>query len=143
MKPDDFEQKLQRQPLKGIPAEWRGEILAATTGRESRVESREQEGRWPSTLVSRLSSLLWPHPAAWAGLAAIWFLILAVNFSMRDPSPVRAEKSSPPSPEVIVELRQQQRLLAELIGPRDASDADRSKSFVPQPRSERVEFVAA
>jgi hypothetical protein len=143
MKPDDFEQKLQRQPLKGIPAEWRGEILAATTGRESRVESREQEGRWPSTLVSRLSSLLWPHPAAWAGLAAIWILILAVNFSMRDPSPVRAEKSSPPSPEVIVELRQQQRLLAELIGPRDASDADRSKSFVPQPRSERVEFVAA
>ena len=143
MKPDDFEQKLQRQPLKGIPAEWRGEILAATTGRESRVESREQEGRWPSTLVSRLSSLLWPHPAAWAGLAAIWILILAVNFSMRDPSPVRAEKSSPPSPEVIVELRQQQRLLAELIGPRDASDADRSKSFVQQPRSERVEFVAA
>jgi hypothetical protein len=142
MKPDDFEQKLQRQPLKGIPAEWRGEILAATTGRESRVESREQEGRWPSTLVSRLSSLLWPHPAAWAGLAAIWFLILAVNFSMRDPSPVRAEKSSPPSPEVIVELRQQQRLLAELIGPRDASDADRSKSFVPQPRSERAEIVA-
>ena len=57
---------------------------------------------------------------------------------MRDPSPVRAEKSSPPSPEVIVELRQQQRLLAELIGPRDTSDADRSKSFAPQPRSERA-----
>ncbi len=56
---------------------------------------------------------------------------------MRDKAPVRAEKSPPPSPEVIVELRQQQRMLAELIGPRDTSDADRSKSFVPQPRSER------
>ena len=44
--------------------------------------------------------------------------------------------------EVIVELRQQQRLLAELIGPRDTRDADRSKSFVPQPRSERAEMVA-
>jgi len=64
------------------------------------------------------------------------------GFSIRDQSPVRAEKSSPPSPEVIVELHQQQRMLAELIGPRDISDADRSKSFVPQPRSERAEMVA-
>ena len=137
MKPDHFEQKLQRQPLRQVPAEWRGEILAAATGRESKVESRGQEGCWRSTLASRLSTLLWPHPRAWAGLAAIWILILAVNVSMRDPSPVRAEKSSPPSPEVIVELRQQQRMLAELTGPRDTSDADRSKSFMPQPRSER------
>ncbi len=142
MKPDNFEQKLQRQPLRQIPGEWRGEILAAATGRESKVESRGQEGCWRSTLASRLSTLLWPHPRAWAGLAAIWILILAVNFSMRDPSPVRAEKSSPPSPEVIVELRQQQRMLAELIGPRDTRDADRSKPFVPQPRSERAEMVA-
>ena len=26
---DNFEQKLQRQPLRQVPAEWRGEILAA------------------------------------------------------------------------------------------------------------------
>jgi hypothetical protein len=44
-------------------------------------------------------------------------------------------------PQVIVELRQQQRMLAELIGPRDTSDAERSKSFVPQPRSERTEIL--
>jgi hypothetical protein len=86
---------------------------------------------------------LWPHPAAWAGLAAIWILILAVDFSVRDKSLVMVEKSAPPSPEVIVELKQQQRMLAELIGPRDEHDADRSKSFVPQPRSERVEILAA
>jgi hypothetical protein len=68
-------------------------------------------------------------------------LILAVDFSVRDRAPVVAEKTAPPSPEVIVELRRQQRLLAELIGPRDTSDADRPKSFVPQPRSERAEIL--
>jgi hypothetical protein len=134
MNPDNFEQKLQRQPLRQVPAEWRGEILAAATSCHS---SRVTRLTFFSTLDAQLSTILWPHPRAWAGLAAVWILILAVNVSMRDPSPVRAEKSSPPSPEVIVELRQQQRLLAELIGPRDTSDADRSKSFVPQPRSER------
>ncbi len=35
---------------------------------------------------------------------------------MRDTTPVVAEKSAPPSPEVIVELKQQQRLFAELVG---------------------------
>ena len=35
---------------------------------------------------------------------------------MRDTSPRVAEKSTPPSPEVIVELKQQQRLFAELVG---------------------------
>jgi hypothetical protein len=98
---------------------------------------------WLSPLNHQLSTILWPHPVAWAGLAAVWILILAVDFSARDQSPMVAEKSALSSPEVMVELRQQQRMLAELIEPRDTSDADRSKSFVPQPRSERTEFLAA
>jgi hypothetical protein len=137
MKPDDFEQKLQRQPLRPIPAEWRRAILGAC--RESRVEGREQTRPWPSTLVSRLSTFLWPHPAAWAGLAAIWIFIFAVNFSIRDKSPVVADKSGPPSPEVVAELKQQQRMLAELIGSSQAREAEPPKSFLPQPRSECVE----
>ena len=94
-------------------------------------------------LNAQLSTVLWPHPKAWAGLAAVWILILAVEFSARDKSPAVAEKSAPPSPEAVVELRQQQRMLAELIGPHDMSDADRSKSFAPQPRSERMGMMAA
>jgi hypothetical protein len=138
MKPEDFEQKLQRQPLRQVPAGWRNEILAAAaSGRPSRVTRHS----FLSSLNSQLSTILWPHPTAWAGLAAAWIFILAVNVSIRDRSPVVAEKSIPPAPEVIVELRQQRRLLAELMGPRDARDADRSKSFVPQPRSERVEIL--
>ena len=140
MKPDDFEQKLQRQPLRQVPAEWRGEILGVC--RESKVESRAQEQLWLSTLVSRLSTFFWPHPVAWAGLAAVWIFIFAVNFSMRDQAPVMAEKSAPPSPEMVAELKQQQRMLAELIGPVAVREAEPPK-FVPQPRSERVEFLTA
>jgi hypothetical protein len=146
---DDFEQKLSRQPLRQVPTEWREEIL--TVANEVGTARRAVRGRlgeaslpnWLSTLNSQLSTLLWPHPKAWAGLAAVWILIFAVDFSVQDKSPVMAGKSVPPSPEVIVELKQQQRLLAELMGPRDKSDADGSKSFVPQPRSEqRFEIMA-
>jgi hypothetical protein len=149
MKPEDFEQKLQRQPLRQVPAEWREEILSVAnevgTARRA-VHGRLDEASlpkwsWLSTINHQLSTLLWPHPKAWVGLAAVWILILAVDFSVRDKSPVMAEKTAPPSPEVIVELRQQRRMLAELIGSRDERDANRSKSFVPLPRSERAEIV--
>jgi hypothetical protein len=138
MKPDDFEQKLQRQPLRQIPGEWREEILAAAEVHLPDAPKRSEGG---STFIAQLSTILWPHPKAWAGLAAVWILIFTVDFSVRDKAPVMAEKTAPPSAEVLVELRQQQRLLAELIGPRDTSDADRSKSFVPQPRSELAEIL--
>jgi hypothetical protein len=142
MKMDKFEERLSRQPLRPVPAEWRGAILA-TAGRESRDEGRERVQFWRSAIASRLSTILWPCPQAWAGLAAIWILIFAVDFSIRDKTPVLAEKSAPPSPEVMAQLRQQQRLLAELMGPRDTADADRSKSSAPRPRSECVEFMTA
>jgi hypothetical protein len=123
---DDFEQKLGRQPLRQVPAEWREEILAV-----AECASR------PAPRVSFLATLFWPHPKAWAGLAAVWILIFALDFSMRDNSPVVAEKSAPSSPEVIVELKQQQRMLAELMGPRETRVTGTSKTFDRQPRSER------
>jgi len=136
----EFERRLSRQPLRQIPGDWRGEILAAA-GRALKIE-RPEPIDWPSALVSRLSTLLWPHPVAWAGLAAVWIGIFAVDLSTRDRSPAEAQSSRPPAPEIMVQLRQQQRMLAELIGSRDVQDADRSKIFVPRPRSERAEILA-
>ena len=144
MKPDDFEQKLQRQSLRQIPAEWREEILreadTVTGSRPSTLDFRP--AGFLSTLNRQLSTVLWPHPRAWAGLAAVWALILAVDFSLRDPSPTLAEKAAPPSPEAVAELKQQRQMLAELIGAREASDAVAPK-FMPLPHSERVAILTA
>jgi hypothetical protein len=148
MKPDDFEKRLQRQPLRQVPAGWRAEILSAARAVETPRCGVGQRSALSlpailSTLNHQLSIILWPHPRAWAGLAAVWVLIFAVNFSMRDTTRVVAEKAAPPSREVIAELKQQQRMMAELIGARDTGDADRPKSLVPQPRSQRVEIRTA
>ena len=148
MKLDDFEQKLQRQPLRQVPAEWREEILVAADVNRRNRPVREFTfaatpfRRFLSTLNAQLSTILWPHPRAWAGLAAVWILILAVNFSLRDPAPAMADKSAPSSPEVIAELRQQQRLLVELMGSSQTREAEPPK-FLPRPRTARVEILTA
>ena len=141
---EPFEQRLKRQPLRQTPDGWREEILSAARQAQPLRRSLAARGEsFVSMLNRRLSSLLWPHPLAWGGLAAIWIFIFAVNYSLRDNTPMVAEKVTPPSPEVIAELRQQQRMLAELIGANDSNDADRPKVFVPAPRSERVEVLTA
>ena len=138
MNTDDFEKRLKRQPFRQVPANWRVEILASCRG--SKVEGREQERFRPSTLVTRLSAILWPHPKAWAGLAAVWVLIFCMHYSMRDTAPVVAEKAAPLSPEAIAELRVQHLMLAELIGVDPAGDVE-PPEFLPQPRSRRVDVL--
>jgi hypothetical protein len=140
---ENFERRLQSQPMKKIPADWRAEILAAAKDTQFSRHSPLATRHWLSTLNHQLSTFFWPHPKAWAGLAAIWIFIFALNFSMRDPLPRIAEKSAPPSPEMVAELRQQNLLFAELIGPAEAHVADRQKSFLPRPRSEYSEILAA
>jgi hypothetical protein len=132
---NEFEQKISRQPIKAIPGEWRAEILAVTD-----VSWRTKSDRkltFAATLKLRLREIFWPAPVAWVGLAAIWIFILAVDFSMRDKSGMVAEKVAPPSPDVIAELRQQRLLFAQLMGSTETHDADRQKSFLPRPRTER------
>jgi hypothetical protein len=136
---EQFELRLSRQSLRKIPGEWRAEILVAAD-----VNRREGVRAFTSaaTIRLRLREIFWPAPAAWAGLAAVWIFIFAVNFSMRDKTPVVAEKVLPPSPEVVAELRQQKLLFAELIGSSDAREAEPPK-FFPRPRTERAEILTA
>jgi hypothetical protein len=139
MKPDfEFEQHLRRQPAREIPPEWRTRILSAAS-----AERPGSLGFWQRGALRReLAKLLWPHPVAWAGLAAVWMFIIALNFSMREASPMVAKQRVQPSPETLVELKNQQRMFAELLGPAAVPDADRPKVLPPKPRSERMRLLA-
>jgi hypothetical protein len=140
---DDFERQIQRQPLRQISGEWRAEILRE--GRRAAVsEIRDADTasfpKW--NWRTALTEIFWPNQKAWAALAAVWIFIFALNFSIRDKMPMVAEKVSPPSPEVVAELRQQKLLFAQLIGSSDAREAEPPR-FFPRPRTERVEILTA
>ena len=128
MKPDDLEQHLQRRPLRSIPGEWRSEILKA-----ARSVRRPQPATRNPQPTTAWREWLWPCPQAWAGLAAVWIVVLLFNLASRDP--VRVAKAPNPAPalELFVALREHRRLLAELIGTPHLIEPQ--KPFEPKPRS--------
>ena len=141
MKPEEFENQLSAQPLKRVPAEWRVEILAAARAEAApRHSAPASRHAWLAALESRLAGLLWPHPRAWVGLAAVWVLILIANLSLSEALPTGVGKPAQPSPELAADLRQQRKMLAELIDPTEVKWADRQPLLSPKPRSERGEI---
>ena len=122
----DFEKQLQRQPMRPIPAAWRAEILAAA-----------QPAPAPSlsTLLSHLSTLFQPYPKAWGALAAVWVVILGINFANYESAPAMEASAKPPLKEMVLALQNQRLLRAELIGGQESEPVDRPKTK-PQPRSE-------
>jgi anti-sigma factor RsiW len=82
--------------------------------------------------------LFWPSPRAWAGLAALWVAMLAVTLLTREPAALtEARRAASPSPQLKQILKQQRQMLAELGGVADPAGAERDRSIVPQPRSQR------
>jgi len=90
-------------------------------------------------LLTLWRELIWPCRQTWAGLAAVWVVLLTLQLMSRDASAVVARKSPPPSPEVLMVLRQQKLLLAELVDRPESRAADRPKVVPLRPRSERRE----
>ena len=129
MNTDEFEKRLQRQALRPIPREWRGEILGAA----GRAGSHPHSIVTPQ-LTSWWRGLLWPCPQAWAGLAAMWGVILLLNLASRDPVQVAKSSNTVPAQELLIALGEHRRLLAELIG--TPAVIEPVKPFGPQPRSD-------
>jgi hypothetical protein len=109
----------------------RREVLSAEFQRENRIPL------FVNLPLALWRELFWPSRRIWTGLAAIWILIFAVNFSQRDQSGVMAGKDPLPSPEMMLIFRQQERVLAELTDQKEMPIAGPPKLFLPQPRSER------
>ncbi|MGA2870030.1 MAG: hypothetical protein ABSF34_12840 [Verrucomicrobiota bacterium] len=80
--------------------------------------------------------LILPSHRVWTGLAAVWALIMAVHFSLRDPGQPGMAKVTAPE---MMSFQEQQKLVNELLADRFVPvDFDRQKTFTPRPRSERV-----
>ena len=120
----------------------RGVVEAAADANRRKQPVRELT--FAATLANavRLSfqELIWPCRRIWTGLAAVWILILAANVSLHEHSPAMAK--SGPSSEMMMTLKDQQKILAELLTDRSAPrDVERQKSFSPKPHTETVKLL--
>ena len=118
-------------------------VRRESVGQASRLSPFEgtrqlETGKMP-VLILLWRELIFPSRRIWAGLAAVWLLIFAVNLSMRDHSPSGVMVSAPP--QMMLTFRQQQQLLTELLGPDETRVAEPATPFLPRPRSEgRIEI---
>jgi hypothetical protein len=133
---DDFEQQLQRRPMRPVPAEWRADILSAAKA----VSDTQHETRNTQSLAMKLwQELIWPCRRVWLGIAAIWFVVLACNMSMDDSPKVVASQTPPPTPEMMAALREQKQLLVQLLEP--VASSPPPPAAAPRPRSEKQQTV--
>ena len=122
MNTDDFEKRMQQQPFKRLPPEWRTEMFAAAKLRDATDSGRVSVSRGPveSGVFSwrnLLLSLRWHL----VGLSAVWFFAVILNVasaSSSETSTTLAQKRSVQSQPLSAALREHYRLLAEWIGPR-------------------------
>jgi hypothetical protein len=134
MKPDDFEKRLQSQHLRQIPSDWRNEILqGANRSTPSILAVRPS---LLSTLIHQLATALWLKPAAWAGLAAVWGLIFALQSTSKKHSGMVATFAAPQPSTFLMSSKDEQQTLAELMGNNQPADMDQPRHAGPKPRSE-------
>jgi hypothetical protein len=79
---------------------------------------------------------LWPCPQAWAGLAAVWLVVFIFHRTATEPAQLAARPMVPLTPSVLVALREQRQLLAELIDASVPPSAEPPRPSAPRRRSE-------
>jgi len=104
---DDFEQFLKSQPMRCVPPEWRGDILA---------QAADASGGKPAAVVLPWwQAWLWPSPYAWGALAAAWIIIIGLNMASAQSSPNRANGKAVPSRQEFITMLDERRRLMEKI----------------------------
>lgn len=135
---DPFEERLAAQQLREVPPNWRREILRNAS---AAAQARSVQPRWSyGALGKRFSALFWPNPTAWAGLAAVWLLILGLNVASRDyAEPMRNQPIVAASLQDRALLKLQEQMVVELLGSDRAPSHETGKPATPSPRSQRRE----
>jgi len=128
--PDDLERRLEGQPFRRLPPEWREEILTAARA-AAPPPFAAREFRVPPWW----RRVFWPNPVAWAGVAAAWVAILILNHAGRwEPLAPSAGVRSP-SPGLVLALIEHRRQLNELLEVPAADPAPVPAPAPPAPRS--------
>jgi len=91
--------------------------------------------RPPARETASWREWLWPCPRAWTGLAAAWLVILGLNLATGKSPAQTGDAIAPCSNEALLEIRQQQQMLAKLISPPAAVEAEPPQPAYPR-RSE-------
>ena len=118
------------------------EVAAASSASRLRPPAHVSEPvGWQSvleTLGARLQAGWQASRWAWTGLATVWVVILALNFTGRESNaPLVARQEAPSASEMRFALKQKQLLMAELAVTAEPAPADKPKTTPPSPRSDR------
>jgi len=81
-------------------------------------------------------AMFWPCRRVWAGFAAVWLAILAVDLSSRESAQTLAQNSRP-STEMVRAYLEQEGLLVEWTGRNQTPVVEPPKPLLPPPRSEQ------
>lgn len=136
MKMDNFEKRLQRQPLRQPPAAWREEILAS-----ARANIPTSGHACTSELLTGWRALLARIPAAWGAVAALWLVILGVNSLLSGPAITKIASTPGPASHEPMTVWNLQRAEYSLLANHqtdspDLAPAPRQPAVPPPPRSD-------
>ena len=138
MNTDDFEKRLQQQPLRHIPGDWRAEILR-TAQEQAPFAVRPPEPRLRRVVLIIWRELVYPCRFAWSGMAGLWLIFWMVNaHTQLAGTPAGSPPSARTASERIRICDEQRRVLVELTGPIDSSPIERSRRDSPKRHSERM-----
>ena len=117
-------------------------VAAPTESSRRRQSAHSFQGEGSAYWIGQLLNRAWAgwqtSRWAWAGLAAAWVVILALNFSAREPdAPLFARQEVPSASEMRLALKQKQLLMAELAITSEPAPAAKPKAAPPSPRSDR------
>ena len=142
MNNDDFEKRLQRQPIREIPTEWRVEILSEAKAAAHAVEREVVPQRQRDSSDSRAAlpaanwvEWLWPCPQAWAALAAAWLVIIALQLQTPERPKLEASAGAITRIHKTVAFASLRREAVELLD-LFASEPPVSRPTKPRPRTE-------